>query len=123
MKEVYGYIKKAAPKAESIILDGELLLVDTKTHQPLPFGTLNVHKKNNFAGANVCVYIFDICYLNGNVLLEDTIEDRRTTMQKYVKVRGSFVIFLFLICFRSSLIVLKLVNFMKSKKSQIFRFL
>ena len=86
VKDVYGYIEKAAPKAESIILDGELLLMDVKTHTPLPFGTLNVHKKNDFEEATVCVFIFDICYLNGEVLLTTPIEERRKIMLKHVNV-------------------------------------
>lgn len=73
--------------AESIILDGELLLMDNRTGQPLPFGSLNVHKKNNFSDACVCVIVFDILYLNGKVLLEIPIEERRKLMIKNVNVK------------------------------------
>lgn len=38
------YIPKAFPNANDLILDGEVLLYDTKTKKPLPFGTLGVHK-------------------------------------------------------------------------------
>jgi DNA ligase-3 len=34
-----------ATTAHSIILDGEILLMDTETRKPLPFGTLGIHKK------------------------------------------------------------------------------
>ena len=85
VKGVQDYIEKAAPQVKSVVLDGELLLMDTKTHQPLPFGTLSIHKKNNFADATVCVFIFDILFLNGEVLLNYPIEERRKTMLKYVK--------------------------------------
>ena len=38
------YVPKCFPKADSLILDGEILLYDAKTKKPLPFGTLGVHK-------------------------------------------------------------------------------
>jgi DNA ligase 3 len=38
------FVPKCFPKADSLILDGEILLYDTKTKKPLPFGTLGVHK-------------------------------------------------------------------------------
>ena len=43
------YIPDAFPGGDNLILDAEVLLVDTKTGNPLPFGTLGVHK--------VCVYM------------------------------------------------------------------
>lgn len=44
VRPVEEYVKKATT-AKSIILDGEILLMDSKTRNPLPFGTLAVHKK------------------------------------------------------------------------------
>lgn len=38
------YIPQAFPGGQSMILDAEVLLIDTKTSKPLPFGTLGVHK-------------------------------------------------------------------------------
>ncbi|KAG8037370.1 hypothetical protein G9C98_005580 [Cotesia typhae] len=38
------YIPKAFPDGDDLILDCEILMIDTKTGQPLPFGTLGVHK-------------------------------------------------------------------------------
>ena len=38
------YIPKAFPTSSDLILDAEVLLVDTATGNPLPFGTLGVHK-------------------------------------------------------------------------------
>jgi len=37
--------KLIATNADSIILDGELLLMDSATRKPLPFGTLGIHRK------------------------------------------------------------------------------
>ena len=38
------YIPKAFKHGNDIILDAEVLLIDTETSKPLPFGTLGVHK-------------------------------------------------------------------------------
>lgn len=38
------YIPQAFPGGQSMILDAEVLLIDTRTSKPLPFGTLGVHK-------------------------------------------------------------------------------
>ncbi|KAK1787571.1 hypothetical protein P4O66_016069, partial [Electrophorus voltai] len=39
------FIPQAFAGGHSMILDAEVLLIDTKTNKPLPFGTLGVHKK------------------------------------------------------------------------------
>ena len=38
------YIPQAFVGGDSMILDAEVLLIDTNTSKPLPFGTLGVHK-------------------------------------------------------------------------------
>lgn len=38
------FIPRAFAGGNSMILDAEVLLIDTKTSKPLPFGTLGVHK-------------------------------------------------------------------------------
>lgn len=90
------YIPQAFPGGHSMILDAEVLLIDTKTSKPLPFGTLGVHKVNYlslfslsilivivvrlqtylspqkaaFQDANVCLFVFDCIYFNGVSLME-----------------------------------------------------
>ena len=71
---------------DSIILDGEILMMDLATHRPLPFGTLNVHKKSEFAQACVCVFWFDVLYLNGRSLLNVPLRERRRLLEKHVRV-------------------------------------
>ncbi|TNN23469.1 DNA ligase 3 [Liparis tanakae] len=53
-----------------MILDAEVLLIDTNTSKPLPFGTLGVHKKAAFQDAKVCLFVFDCIYFNGVSLME-----------------------------------------------------
>jgi len=38
------YIAQAFPDGDDLILDSEVLMVDNETGQPLPFGTLGIHK-------------------------------------------------------------------------------
>lgn len=38
------YIARAFPGGDDLILDSEILMVDNVTGQPLPFGTLGIHK-------------------------------------------------------------------------------
>ncbi|CAF0763628.1 unnamed protein product [Brachionus calyciflorus] len=78
------YIPKAFPAADKIILDGEVLLYDTKNKKPLPFGTLGVHKKNAFKDATVCYYVFDCMYLNGEDLMHKSMKERRKILEKHI---------------------------------------
>lgn len=93
------YIPQAFPGGHSMILDAEVLLIDTQTSKPLPFGTLGIHKvssysllpkssatfssslisershflslqKAAFQDANVCLFVFDCIYFNGTSLME-----------------------------------------------------
>ena len=45
-------------------------MVDMNTGQPLPFGTLGIHKKSAFKDACCCLFIFDIVYFNGESLMD-----------------------------------------------------
>ena len=83
--------------------------MDTNTRRPLPFGTLGVHKGQNFKGAVVCLFVFDISfyyffilflyfilsyfltqlhilYLNGKPLLDMPIKERRILLEANVNV-------------------------------------
>ncbi|KAI3357153.1 hypothetical protein L3Q82_015464 [Scortum barcoo] len=71
------FIPQAFPGGHSMILDAEVLLIDTKTSKPLPFGTLGVHKKTAFQDANVCLFVFDCMYFNGVSLMERPLCERR----------------------------------------------
>ena len=79
------YIPDAFPHGDSMILDSEVLLIDTKTGNPLPFGTLGVHKKSKFQDANVCLFIFDILHFNGENLMPKSMKTRREILEKHIK--------------------------------------
>lgn len=78
------YLPKAFPEGEDLILDAEVLMVDVKTGKPLPFGTLGVHKQSEFKDAQVCLFIFDCLYYNGQVLLDMPIRKRRKILLEHM---------------------------------------
>ncbi|XP_071147828.1 DNA ligase 3-like [Mytilus edulis] len=74
------FIPKAFPSGDDLILDAEVLMVDTKTSKPLPFGSLGVHKKAKFQDAQVCLFIFDCLHLNGENIMQKPIKERRRVL-------------------------------------------
>ncbi|XP_065682524.1 DNA ligase 3 isoform X2 [Hydra vulgaris] len=68
--DITHYLPQACPGGDALILHGEVLLMDTSTNKPLPFGTLSIHKKSKFAEATVCYVIFDILQFNNESLLK-----------------------------------------------------
>lgn len=73
----------------SFILEGEVVAVNHETGELLPFQTLtNRAKKNVDLGSieiNVCLFAFDLMYLNGEPLLDRPFRERRELL------RGLFV--------------------------------
>lgn len=48
------YIVRAFPDGDDLILDSEVLMVDNETGQPLPFGTLGIHKVRSISSVIFC---------------------------------------------------------------------
>jgi DNA ligase 3 len=71
--------------AEDIILDAEILLCEAATNKPLPFGSLGVHKKKGYADATICIFVFDILYVDGEDLMKVAYSERRRRLVKLVK--------------------------------------
>lgn len=70
IKELKEYIPRAFPGADDMILDSEIILVDTETGALLPFGTLGAHKKHTYVNASVCLFVFDCLLYDGDDLTE-----------------------------------------------------
>nr|XP_057943444.1 DNA ligase 3 [Doryrhamphus excisus] len=87
------YIPQAFPGGHSMILDAEVLLIDTNTSKPLPFGTLGVHKKAAFQDANVCLFVFDCIYFNGTSLMERPLCERRKFLHDNMVVVPNRILF------------------------------
>jgi len=77
VKHFKDFIPNAFPKAENLIIDAEVLLVDNKTGLPLPFGTLGVHKGSDFKDADPCLFVFDCIFYNGENLMNRPLKNRR----------------------------------------------
>ncbi|KAJ8931448.1 hypothetical protein NQ314_015632 [Rhamnusium bicolor] len=87
------YIPKAFPHAKDLILDSEILMIDTNTSKPLPFGTLGKHKKEEFKDANVCLFVFDCIYYNGESLINKPISYRKNILQENMIEIPNHVVF------------------------------
>jgi len=77
---------------EECIVEGETLGIDTKTGYPLPFQVLSqrIHRKYDIEEMTrkipIQVNLFDIVYLNGEMLLDKPFIERRKILENTVKV-------------------------------------
>ncbi|VDK79427.1 unnamed protein product [Litomosoides sigmodontis] len=78
-------VSEAFPTSKDLIIDAEMLLVDTNTGKPLPFGTLGIHKKKQFKDAAVCLFVFDCIYCDGQSLMEKSLRERRKILEEDMK--------------------------------------
>ncbi|KAL9128936.1 MAG: hypothetical protein Q9217_002490 [Psora testacea] len=75
---------------ENIILDGEMITWDPKEDAMVPFGTLKTaaigQRDNPYSmGWRPLYKVFDVLYLNGQVLTNYTLRDRRRALHEAVK--------------------------------------
>ncbi|ASK51349.1 DNA ligase-like protein [Eptesipox virus] len=70
-------INQAFTNCDTIILDAELILIDTVTSTPLPFGSLGIHKKKLYQNATECVFIFDCMLYNNQILINMPLYKRK----------------------------------------------
>jgi O-acetyl-ADP-ribose deacetylase (regulator of RNase III) len=68
-------------------------MVDNKTGDPLPFGTLGKHKAGGFKDATPCLFVFDCIYYNGESLMNKPIKERRRLLEKHMVEVGNHVKF------------------------------
>ena len=87
------HIPKAFPNAQDLILDAEVLMVDNKTGDPLPFGSLGVHKAAGFQDATPCLFVFDCLFYNGQNLMNVPIKERRQKLLEVMTEVGNNVKF------------------------------
>ncbi|KAK6104737.1 DNA ligase I ATP-dependent (dnl1) family protein [Brugia pahangi] len=78
-------VSEAFPTSRDLIVDAEMLLIDTNTGKPLPFGTLGIHKKKQFKDAAVCLFVFDCIYYDSNSLIEKSLRERRKFLEDNMK--------------------------------------
>lgn len=85
VQHIKEYIPQST-KASKVILDGEILLIDRKSGKPLPFGTFNKHKQEQFEEANPCFFVFDILSLEEDSLLDRPFDERRQILEKNITI-------------------------------------
>jgi DNA ligase-1 len=84
-------------KAEECVVEGEALGIDAKTGYPLPFQVLSqrIHRKYDIEKMvkeiPVQVNLFDVVYVDGKMLLDKTLLERRKILEKIVnEIPGKF---------------------------------
>ncbi|XP_017483608.1 PREDICTED: DNA ligase 3 isoform X3 [Rhagoletis zephyria] len=85
IKRFHELIPKAFPGGGDMILDSEIILVDTETGSLLPFGTLGAHKKKEFAHAEVCIFTFDCLLYKGEDLTNTPFHKRRKILEEHIE--------------------------------------
>lgn len=83
------------PDTKSFVLDCETVAWDTEEKKVLPFQQLMTRKKKDVkledVKVKVCVFAFDLLYLNGEAVVEKPLRDRRDLLQKaFDPVEGEF---------------------------------
>ncbi|KAJ3132363.1 tRNA ligase [Physocladia obscura] len=84
-----------APGVTSFVLDCEAVAWDIKKKCILPFQVLSTRKRKDVAVEDiqvaVCVYVFDILYLNGKSLITETLRSRKESLKKsFFEQEGKF---------------------------------
>ncbi|KAJ8037545.1 DNA ligase 1 [Holothuria leucospilota] len=84
-------------KVKSAIIDSEAVAWDTEKKQILPFQILSTRKRKDASVSDikvqVCVFAFDLLYLNGEALVRKPLRERRDLLlEHFQEVEGEFVI-------------------------------
>ena len=85
VEHITPLMRHALPSGDSVILDGEVLLVSEQGAM-LAFGSLGTEERKKYgAGAHPCLFVFDILYLNGASLLNKPWTERRSLLEKVLR--------------------------------------
>ncbi|KAL8056341.1 hypothetical protein ABFX02_04G113800 [Erythranthe guttata] len=93
--DVVAAVKRLkSPCVTSFVLDCELVAYDRDKQKILPFQILSTRARKNVAmdeiKVNVCIFAFDILYLNGQQLLQEQLRDRREHLYKSFQEENGF---------------------------------
>lgn len=95
--DAIDFLKNNTPaNIKSFIFDCEIVPYDLETNKILPFQVLTTRSKKNVelndVKIQVCLYVFDLIYLNGESLIKKTFQERREVLYKnFVETRGKFM--------------------------------
>ncbi|KIY71586.1 ATP-dependent DNA ligase [Cylindrobasidium torrendii FP15055 ss-10] len=100
MSKKYPDLVQQLPKCikddvKSFVLDTEAVAFDHSTGKILPFQELSRRKRKDVKvediTVRVCLFAFDLLYLNGEPLLQKTLHERRELLKKhFIPVHGEF---------------------------------
>lgn len=80
---------KCLVDVDSVILDCETVAFDVETNKILPFQVLSTRSRKEVKlediKVKVCLFVFDILYINGESLLKRQLGERREILRKHVK--------------------------------------
>ncbi len=85
-------LAKKAVKAKECIIDGECIGINPKTGKSVPFQVLSqrIHRKYDIEKATkeipIQMNVFDIVYLDGKLLFDRTLKERREILEKTIKI-------------------------------------
>lgn len=85
---VQNILQAVKPGVKSFIVDSEIVGIDRETGRILSFQVLMSRNKKNVEIENiknqVCVFLFDCIYLDGTILLDKTLQERKEHLRKAV---------------------------------------
>lgn len=92
LEKLHSWVKE---DTKSFVLDCETVAWDVTEKKVLPFQQLMTRKKKDVkvedVKVKVCVFAFDLLYLNGEAVVEKQLSDRRALLhQAFVPVEGEF---------------------------------
>ena len=93
--DLIARLKNAFKNVTSCIIDCEVVAYDTAADKILPFQTLSTRKRKDVDASEItvqiCIYAFDLLYLNEKSLLRDSFYSRREKLFEYFQlVKGEF---------------------------------
>lgn len=85
--DIIEFVKKNTNKEiKNFVMDSEIVAVDTRTNKILPFQQLTSRSRKNVdkneIEINVCLYMFDLLYLNDQSLLQEPLTKRRQLIRE-----------------------------------------
>ncbi|KAL1893848.1 ATP-dependent DNA ligase Cdc17 [Ceratocystis pirilliformis] len=94
LSRLHAWIK---PETKSFVLDCETVAWDVAEKKVLPFQTLMTRKKKDVkiedVKIKVCVFAFDLLYLNGEAVVEKSLRERRELLRNaLVPTEGEFAL-------------------------------
>ena len=82
-------LTSTSPDVKNFIIDSEIVAIHPETQRILPFQTLSTRSRKNVdknaIEIQVCLYVFDILYLNDQSLLKTPFIERRTLLNSHLK--------------------------------------